>query len=928
MAKGTACKIINYYRGDKSRCPISAGGGDRPPKLKRVSGDNAANSKTHKIEQKPRFEALDDTYDATKAIEDLTCAFRKNSKQQEHKKQLDEQKKKDALEIIPEGITEMLLPKVHGPFIGEVEDGQVQSGLISNLFVAPIFRHNPEPSDFLLILGKKGGNKHHPQQMLSNNNLSVILRPFPSSVFCCGQTEPRVKAWAPNTSGEKNFVAPFHTYQIAKCLTWMETKEGHGMRFDEISERLFANTRILQNALRQRIKQVAVYDKITQIWTTKAIGDEDYPGVEALGRRISPESVATYESTCSYVQRLTDLGIHFLYNGANSVQVVGQAMIYLNGAINAARERKSKMTRLFENAKALEKQGNTTSQGAIYEQAATKLEEIWKEAKRKQEVARFIYEELVLAPWHLTQEFIDIHKNLQGSAMMKLTGIGDPSGRGEGYHFMRAVDIKPSKMITDGALSAQIKKITGTENDLRKLTMKEMASLLRSYGMRQKEIDTLKRWDRVHCIRDLSTKAASDGMGDGLEKFARGEKMKLSDQKQMYRDRVQEIWRRQRDALSTDAGTFDADKKASAISATPRNSTATEIAQQEQEQEAEDIDSDSDDDDYEAMLEEAMLDGREANRIVADQFRGDTVGPVGRLAGDGELRDDARELAAFRRQQEEERAAKEGLLSTSDKSLEKRISMVGRKCVRRKVTKTYPDGTQTVTFEFVLAPEEVEKIIAIKKSGDEHGNDADLNGYSADGKKKRAKSVARARSDSYHGGIVGHALFEDDEEEVRRTGIKLTLQRVEKKSKGERGPSKSPTKLKLQKKMKLSIGAHKEKEKAEKKRKKRQREAEEAELYSAAPHRKGTSNRRERGSARERMPHVIFKDRLESIRSQVETRPLSGPFKRPVNRRMIPRYYEVISDPIDLQTIRDKNARSVCHSHLNSAVCVFEFPLY
>ena len=188
MAKGSACKIINYYRGDKSRCPISAGGGDRPPKLKRVSGDNAANSKTHKIEQKPRFEALDDTYDAAKAIEDLTCAFRKNSKQQEHKKQLDEQKKKDALEIIPEGITEMLLPKVHGPFIGEVEDGQVQSGLISNLFVAPIFRHNPEPSDFLLILGKKGGNKHHPQPMLSNNNLSVILRPFPSSVFCCGQT--------------------------------------------------------------------------------------------------------------------------------------------------------------------------------------------------------------------------------------------------------------------------------------------------------------------------------------------------------------------------------------------------------------------------------------------------------------------------------------------------------------------------------------------------------------------------------------------------------------------------------------------------------------------------------------------------------------------------------------------------------------------
>ena len=160
----------------------------------------------------------------------------------------------------------------------------------------------------------------------------------------------------------------------------------------------------------------------------------------------------------------------------------------------------------------------------------------------------------------------------------------------------------------------------------------------------------------------MSTKAASDGMGDGLE-FACGEKMKLSDQKQMYRDRVQEIWRRQRALLSTDAGTFDADKKASAIAA-PENSAAAEIAKQEQENDADESDSDSDDD-YEAMLEEAMMDGSEANRIVADQLRGDSGGPVSQLGGDGELRDDARELAAFRRQQEEERAAKEGLLSTS-----------------------------------------------------------------------------------------------------------------------------------------------------------------------------------------------------------------------------------------------------------------------
>ena len=135
---------------------------------------------------------------------------------------------------------------------------------------------------------------------------------------------------------------------------------------------------------------------------------------------------------------------------------------------------------------------------------------------------------------------------------MKLTGLGDPSGLGEGFSFLREAE-KQSKSAGTAALNAQVKKITGTEDDLRKLTMKQMAALLRSFGMAQKQIDTLKRWDRVHVIRDLSTRNASDGMGDGLERFARGEKMKLSEQKAVYRKRIQVIWKRQIAALSSSA---------------------------------------------------------------------------------------------------------------------------------------------------------------------------------------------------------------------------------------------------------------------------------------------------------------------------------------------------------------------------------------
>ena len=152
----------------------------------------------------------------------------------------------------------------------------------------------------------------------------------------------------------------------------------------------------------------------------------------------------------------------------------------------------------------------------FYEKASEELETYFKSLRQKHEVAQFIYEELQLAPWNLTGEFLDVHKKGEGTGMMKLTGLGDPSGQGEGFSFIREADAKPSKSVGNGALNAEIKKITGTEDDLRKLTMKQMAALLRSYGMAQKQIDTLKRWDRVHVIRDLSTKAASDGIGDGL----------------------------------------------------------------------------------------------------------------------------------------------------------------------------------------------------------------------------------------------------------------------------------------------------------------------------------------------------------------------------------------------------------------------------
>ena len=46
--------------------------------------------------------------------------------------------------------------------------------------------------------------------------------------------------------------------------------------------------------------------------------------------------------------------------------------------------------------------------------------------------------------------------------MMQLSGLGDPSGFGEGFSFLRKVDNKPAKAATatNNELNAHVKKIT------------------------------------------------------------------------------------------------------------------------------------------------------------------------------------------------------------------------------------------------------------------------------------------------------------------------------------------------------------------------------------------------------------------------------------------------------------------------------------
>merc|ERR1712157_239581 len=98
--------------------------------------------------------------------------------------------------------------------------------------------------------------------------------------------------------------------------------------------------------------------------------------------------------------------------------------------------------------------------------------------------------------------------------------------------------------------------------------------------------------------------------------------------------------------------------------------------------------------------------------------------------GNQDLSKDARELAALMRQREEERQAQEGFskggsIGTEGKKDSACDASVGggsvmkRKVIRRRITKTFPDGTQTTTFKFITRDVEIDKIMAAKKKKEE-----------------------------------------------------------------------------------------------------------------------------------------------------------------------------------------------------------------
>lgn len=330
-------------------------------------------------------------------------------------------------------------------------------------------------------------------------------------LYVVGQQEPHMEVFSPGTKNMQN-------YLLNRVLAYVYREFRARERPDAIpqirADELPIQSPLTEAIVKKRLKHCADLKKGPKghfFWTQRP--DFRVPSEEELRRLLTPESVCCYESMQAGLYRLKRLGILKL------TQPVGLA---------------SAMNQLPDEA---------------IELAA----------------ASHIERELQITSWNLTSNFVACtNQDRENIERLEITGVGDPSGRGLGFSYVRVAPKAPASnsVLKKKSAAAKGTTVTGTDADLRRLSMDAARELLLKFGVPEEQIDKLTRWHRIAMVRKLSSEQAASGITIDeipVSKFARGQRMSFLQLQQQTREKCQEIWDRQVQSLSA----LDGDDNAS-----------------------------------------------------------------------------------------------------------------------------------------------------------------------------------------------------------------------------------------------------------------------------------------------------------------------------------------------------------------------------
>ncbi|KAL8150478.1 hypothetical protein V2J09_020286 [Rumex salicifolius] len=385
-------------------------------------------------------------------------------------------------------------PADKSPFLGDLKPGCSQSSLETNMYRAPAFPQKVASTDYLLVRSPKG--------KLSIRRIDKI--------HVVGQQEPHMEVMSPVAKS-------FQMFLMNRLLVYMyrefQTAEKRGVipyiRADELAAQF---PEINEPLLRKRLKHCADLQKRSNgQWCWVMRRNFHIPSEEELRRMVTPENVCAYESMRAGLLRLKRLGI--------------TKLAQLNGPTQLS-SLSSAVSQLPDEAIAL--------------CAASHIEK-----------------ELQITPWNLSSNFVACtSQDKENIERLEITGVGDPSGsRGLGFSYVRLPPKAPiaNTMVKKKPTVVKGSTVTGTDADLRRLSMEAAREVLLKFNVSDEQITKLTRWHRIALIRKLSSEQAASGIevdSVAISKFARGQRMSFLQLQQQTRDKCQEIWDRQVQALS------------------------------------------------------------------------------------------------------------------------------------------------------------------------------------------------------------------------------------------------------------------------------------------------------------------------------------------------------------------------------------------
>ncbi|KAG5920473.1 hypothetical protein E4U61_007843 [Claviceps capensis] len=275
----------------------------------------------------------------------------------------------------------MLLPEDRSPFslFGTVDAGETVPTLHNEMYRAPVFKHNPRDTDFLVVRSTTGveGSKWHLHKI---DFLHAVGQTFPS-VDVPGPHSRRVT----NASKNRMKMLAFRMIRHSKS---------DNCQLSDITKHIAESTDT-QN--RQKLKEFLQYDRDSTekgMWRLKP--NEIMLDENAIRAMIKPEEVSLLDAMQLGIKELEDAG----YDPRNA-NIDDDVM---------------------------DVDGEDDDDDAA--EAGNKAAKAAKRAMDKQE------ETLAdkMAPWKTTKAFIDACAQ---KAMLQLHGEGDPTGHGLGFSFIR-----------------------------------------------------------------------------------------------------------------------------------------------------------------------------------------------------------------------------------------------------------------------------------------------------------------------------------------------------------------------------------------------------------------------------------------------------------------------------------------------------------